>query len=214
MSPRMTVAAVLIAGMTAGFVVSPVFIVATLVVAVFLVNGFQHPDGPAPVTTEWAAFSPNVGRRLAASLTSLSDDAARRSLLEIGVRARSLMGSTANALDDSHEQATREHVEHLVVACCDSAIELSQIEEALAADVTAAATAKFDGPTRDRLIAARSLLDTRLMNAADVLKQLYAADLTRTSTASERVAELTSELTEDAAVRRAALAELSDLLGR
>jgi len=212
MSPRMAIAAVLIAGMTAGVVVSPVFFVATIVVTILLVNGFRAQNDPAITASDWAAFSPNVGRRLAASLAALPDGDAHRSLLEIGVRARSVLGSSPSTLDESYEQATREHVERLVEACSDSALELSQLEEALAGDNVTVGGSKFDGATRDRLVAARTLLHTRLANAGETLKQLYAVGLTTSSAASERVAELTSELRQDASARRAALAELSQVL--
>jgi hypothetical protein len=62
------------------------------------------------------------------------------------------------------------------------------------------------------LLSARALLQTRLTNASGALRQLYVTGLTNESTASERVAELTSELHADANARRAALAELSQLL--
>jgi len=212
MSPRMTLAAVVIAGMTAGVVVSPVFLVATLVVAVLLANGFTNDNASALVANEWTAFSPSVGQRLADSLATLPGGEARRLLLEIGVRGRSLIGSSSSVLDAAHERATREHVERLVEACCGTALELSQLDDALAVDRADVGSVKPDATTRDRIVSARVLLHTRLTNASDALRQLYAAGLTSSSAASERVAELTNELTADANARRAALAELSKLL--
>jgi len=101
--------------------------------------------------------------------------------------------------------ATR--LERLVEASCESSIELARLDEALAAGVATA-----DVQARDRLLSARALLQTRLTNASGALRQLYVTGLTNESTASERVAELTSELHADANARRAALAELSQLL--
>ena len=207
MSPRTTIAAVLIAGVTAGFTVSPVILLATILVVVLLANGFRRQDSESLAASDWAAFSPVVARQLSGSLEELSEGVARRALLEIAVSARSLLVSASNLLDAAHERATREHVERLVEASCTSAIELARLDDTLAVDGT-----PLDAPTRDRVASARKLLQTRLTNASSALRQLYVAGLTNTSDASERVAELTGELTADAAARRAALAELSKLL--
>ena len=158
-------------------------------------------------TSDWAAFSPDVARQLSDSLEALTEGVARRALLEIAVSARALLASASNLLDASHERATRDHVERLVEASCASAIELARID-----DTFAAAGSSLDAPTRDRVASARKLLQSRLTNASNALRQLYVTGLTNTSAASERVAELTGELTADAAARRAALAELSQLL--
>ena len=198
---------VVIAGMAAGFTVSPVILIATIVVVVLLANGFGRQDDAALPATDWAAFSPPVARQLADSLDALPEGVARRALLEIAVSARTLLLSAGNLLDAAHERATRDHVERLVEASCDSAIELARLDEALLGGV-----ATVDRATRDRLLAARELLQTRLANAASSLRQLYVTGLTNGSAASERVAELTSELNADANARRAALAELSQLL--
>lgn len=197
----------LIAGLTAGFTVSPVILLATILVVVLLANGFRRQDDSPLASSDWAAFSPNVARQLSDSLEALTEGVARRALLEIAVSARSLLGSASNLLDASHERATRDHVERLVEASCASAIELARIDDTLAAAGT-----PLDAPTRDRVASARKLLQSRLTNASNALRQLYVAGLTNTSAASERVAELTGELTADAAARRGALAELSQLL--
>jgi len=207
MSPKTTIAAVVIAGMAAGFTVSPVILVATIVVVVLLANGFGRQNDAALPANDWAAFSPNVARRLADSIEALPEGVARRALLEIAVSARGLLLSAGTLLDAPHERATRDHVERLVEASCESSIELARLDEALAAGVATA-----DVQARDRLLSARALLQTRLTNASGALRQLYVTGLTNESTASERVAELTSELHADANARRAALAELSQLL--
>jgi hypothetical protein len=206
-SPRTTIAAVLIAGLTAGFTVSPIILVATLLMVVFLANGLFRQNDASLATTDWAAFAPDVARQLAATLEALPEGVARRALLETAVSARSLLASASNLLDATHERATRDHVERLVEASCASALELAQIDDALRTD-----SVKVDMQTREHLVSARERLQTRLANASSALRQLYVTGLTNASGASDRVAELTSELTADASARRAALTELSRLL--
>jgi hypothetical protein len=99
MSPKTTIAAVVIAGMAAGFTVSPVILVATIIVVVLLANGFGRQNDASLPANDWAAFSPNVARRLADSIDELPEGVARRALLEIAVSARALLLSAGNLLD-------------------------------------------------------------------------------------------------------------------
>jgi hypothetical protein len=130
MSPRITIAAVLIAGMTAGFTVSPVILIATLIVVVLLANGLYRADDPSLTTGDWTAFSPTIARQLDACLALMTEGVARRALFEVGVSARSLLASASTLLDRPHERATRDNVERLVEASCASAIEQHSNHEA------------------------------------------------------------------------------------
>jgi hypothetical protein len=206
-SPRMTLAAVLIAGSTAGFVVSPVAFATTIVVAALLAKGFRSSAQLAPGADQWSGFSDALRDRIGQTLQDLPEGETRRALLEIATCARSLLTSTTNAFDASHERATCQRVEQLVEVCCATALELARLDEALAAE-----RVTFQAGPLDRLRASRQLLASRLSAASDALRRLYAADISQGSSASERVAELTRELTEDAVARTAALTELSELL--
>jgi hypothetical protein len=210
MSPRMTIAAASIAGITAGFVLSPVFWVATLIVVVLLSNGFRSQNDSGPATaSEWSKFSDELRDQVDRALNATSGDA-HRGLLDVAVCARSLLATTASNFDASHDRTTRATVERLVEACCGIALELSRVDETLAAGTSDHAAGSA---SRDRLTDARTLLANRLKDAGDAMRQLYATGLSAGTDASRRVAELTSELTDDAAARAAAISELSNLLG-
>ena len=103
-----------------------------IVVVVLLANGFGRQNDAVLPASDWAAFSPSVARQLADSLDALPEGVARRALLEIAVSARTLLLSAGNLLDSDHERTTRDHVERLVEASCDSAIELARLDDALA----------------------------------------------------------------------------------
>ena len=206
MSAKTTIAAVLIAGAAAGFTVSPVILVATLILVVLLANGLYRADDPSLTTGDWTAFSANVAQQIDSCLSLMTEGTARRALLDVAVSARPLLESASSLLDRARERATRDRVERLVEVSCVTAVELDRIDEALLGDF------KIEDAARDRLAATRRVLLLRLTNAAASLKELYVAGLTNTSAASERVAELTSELNADASARRAALAELAQLL--
>ena len=65
MSPKTTIAAVVIAGMAAGFTVSPVILVATIIVVVLLANGFgRQNDASLPAMWMRFAFSSIVTKNL------------------------------------------------------------------------------------------------------------------------------------------------------
>ena len=206
-SPRMTLAAVLIAGITAGFVVSPVAFATTIVVAGLLARGFHSSSHALHREETWPGFSDDARNRVTQTLRDVPEGEAQRALLEITVCARSLLAAKTGAFDPSDERATRHRVEQLLDACCSTALELGRLDEAIAGT-----QGKIEGDSLERLVAARALLAARLSAASHALRELYAADLTHGGSASERVAELTRELTEDAVARGAALRELSELL--
>jgi len=205
-SPRLTIAAVLIAGITAGVAVSPVFFASTFVVVALIAAGLRGQSVGPPATSEWSAFSGDLRVLVEDALHQATGDA-HHALLDIAVCARSMLGSVSSTLDASHERTTRTNVQRLVEACCRTAVELPRIDEALVG-----AGAPQDAGSRERLTEARGLLAKRLKDAGDALRELYGAGFSGGTPASQRVAELTSELTDDAASRRAAIAELSALL--
>jgi hypothetical protein len=138
----------------------------------------------------------------------LPESDARRLLSNALAQARPLLAPHEGALDDRQENATRDNVLSLIDACCHTALELARLDAASGArDASAASDAK------NQTAAARELLAGRLSSAATALASLYAAGVMHGSPASDRVAQLAEEINADASARRAAAAEISDLLG-
>jgi hypothetical protein len=207
----LTVLAVLIAGMWAAFTVSGVFFFATVVVAAVVMRGASAAAADAPRAAEKSDFidlPDGVRRVVDDALRALPDGDARRQLLAVIVQARPILAARSTTFDAATESASRTNVESLVAACCGTALDLSRLD--------AVVSSKGGGPrdqTRDaRLASARDMLAKRMSDATSALAALYTAGIEHGTPASNRVAELASEIAEDAKARGAAATELAQLL--
>jgi len=141
------------------------------------------------------------------AVAALCEDDAQRMLMAVVQPARAWFGARESAFDPRQDTDMRRHVADLVADSCAIALELGRLEGAAPADVLHA-----DSALVARYHAARTLLTKRLGDAASALSQLYASGVERGTPASDRVAELVSEIQEEAAARTAAKAELEALL--
>jgi hypothetical protein len=94
-------------------------------------------------------------------------------------------------------------VSGLVDACCSAAGDLARLDSF--ADTQTA-------ELMSRAAKARELFRDRLTNASSALAELYTADVERGTPSTDRVAELTAEISADASARSEAAAEIKQLL--
>jgi hypothetical protein len=146
------------------------------------------------------------------ALAQLYDGDAERLLLEIVHQARPLYDTHESAFDARHNALTGENTSHLVVECCDVALQLAQVDELRSADILSARDAVQRAETRAKYDATRDMLARQLSDAASALAALYVSGVEHGTPASDRVAELVTEIKRDAAARSAAGAEMGTLL--
>jgi hypothetical protein len=200
-------AAVMLVGTFAAMTVSPLFWLATLIVAVMIARAARGATQSSATSLEFREFSPALRETVDRAIAQLPDGDARRLLFDALVQARPLLAPHAAALDERRESETRENVCSLVEACCTTALELARLDLASAARDPAAAPRDAN-----HIASARGLLAGRLSHAATALGSLYVAGLEHGSPASDRVAELVDEINADANARRAAASEMGALL--
>jgi hypothetical protein len=126
----------------------------------------------------------------------------RQLLANVVRQARPLFAARESAFDKDMERETRENVIDLVSASCATALDLWRLDGA------APKSAVADADLSKRYQRAREELVMRLNSAAESLSELYASDVEYGTPASDRVAELASELHADARARSAAKSEL------
>ena len=195
--------AVVVAGVAAAFVASPLLWLATPVMATMIYVASREASGPSVVVNVSApVFPPALQETITTAMVQVPYGEAQRLLTDVVRHARPLFAAAASAFDDEHEQETRARVAELVSAACDIALELSRLEQVPPGKELA-----------QRYEAARQLLVKRLGDASTALGELYAAGVEQGTPASERVAELATELGADAKARRDAKTEMNQLLG-
>jgi hypothetical protein len=96
-----------------------------------------------------------------------------------------------------------------VDACCTTAGDLARLDQ-FAGD--AKADSALNAELTARVTKARELFRERLTNATSALAELYTANVERGTPSTDRVAELTAEISADAAARAAATSEMEKLL--
>lgn len=145
--------------------------------------------------------------RVRSAFAQLPDGDARRLLLGVVNQARLVFGRDESRFDAAEERQLGEHVSGLVDACCATATDLARLDQF-------AATAT-DGRAElmSRAAKARGLFRDRLTNAASALAELYTSNVERGTPSTDRVAELTAEISADASARSEAAAEMKTLLG-
>src|SRR5262249_43098986 len=127
-------------------------------------------------------------------------------------QARPLFGTTMSAFDASKDNESRAHAAELVIASCDTALELARLDALLAAEARVNAKPASEQALESRYSAVRARFAKRLTDAAAALGELYAAGIEHGTPSSDRVQELVSDLRSDAASRAAAKVEVDELL--
>ena len=148
------------------------------------------------------------------AMAQLQSGEARRLLGDVVRQARPLFGMTSSNFDAAKDEEVRTEAADLVLACCDTALELGRIDTMLESGTRAKGgdLRTRDAALFDRCSAARTLFSTRLTDAASALGALYASGIERGTPASDRIAELVTDLNADAIARTAAKRELDQLL--
>jgi hypothetical protein len=212
---RVMIYAVIAAGLAAGARSSPAFWFTTAGMVWLLVRASRRTF-PAVVTAPeqhaepFTLFPPRVAVALHGAVAQLPAGDARKLLGAVIRQARPLFGMTSSNFDPSKDDESRRHAADLVVASCDTALELARLDSLIGSGQRAAATAATDLDAR--YVSARATFAKRLSDAANALGELYASGIEHGTPASDRVAELAAELKSDAASRNAAQAEMESLL--
>jgi len=208
--------AMLSTGITAGFVAHSELLVGTPIMAalVFVASKQAMQQRDRRDLPPTADFPPEIRAAIERAMDRLPAGDGRRLLADVVREARPLFVSTASAFDVSKDDEARAQAAELITASCDTALELSQIDDVL--DVHTAPDGDEvpgDMSLLNRLSSARDLFANRLRAASLALSGAYAAGVENGTPASDRVAELVAELKAEAGARTAAKRELNDLLG-
>jgi hypothetical protein len=211
-----TIIAVVLTGAAAGALVSPVFYVTTVLLALLFVRAEIRPN-VRDDQIELGNLPPALQSSAVAALRELPEGEARMQLLGLIADARPLYATPSTTFDEREERETRKDVDDLIDACCESALELSTIDAVVSATPAraprvAGAASTPSGEVNARLASARELVLRRLSDARTAVRTLYAADVEQGTSASERVASLAAEIKSDAAARRAAKTDVDALL--
>lgn len=205
------VLAVVIAGMAASVTVSRVFFVTTVLMMAILTRAAraEAAERSPAAKSDFLDLPEDLRRVVDDALAVIPDGDARRLLLGVIVQARPILASRSTTFDAAAESASRTNVESLVAACCGTAMDLARLDAASSAKPATARDPSLDA----RFAAAREMLVKRMGDAAAALTALYAAGLEHGTPASNRVAELATEVSSDAKVRGTAATEIAQLLG-
>lgn len=211
---RAMIAAVVVTGVIAAVQVGGFFWLATPIVAIGLLRASRRAAPPAfePIENDPNQLPMRVEVAVHDAVAKLPSGDARRLLGDVVRQARPLFGTTRSHFDANHEDQARREAADLVLAACDTALELSRLDALLASDERARRSTR-DRELLGRLTSARALFASRLSAAAHALGAMYASGIEHGTPASDLVAELTAELSADAAARTQARAELDELLG-
>jgi hypothetical protein len=204
------IGSVIVAGIAAAAAGTPFLWLGTPIVAGLLLLMSQRESLASTLSVDAgvAELPPKLHRAVAETLARLPEGDAARMLNAVVRPARALLSARESSFDAREEDATREYVAELVAGACDIALDLARIEEV-------APTAISGGTDlAQRYQSARALLEQRLGDAAAALSALFAAGVEHGTPASDRVAQLVTELREEAKVRGEAKAELDALLAK
>jgi len=204
--------AVIIAGMVATVMVSQVFFVTTVLVLAILTRAARAEaaeHSPPQGSSDLLDLPADLRTVIDGALAALPEGDARRLLLGVVVQARPILASRSTTFDPAAEATSRTNVESLVAACCGTAVDLSRLDAASSAKLATPRDPALDA----RFAAARDMLVKRMQDATAALSALYASGLEHGTPASNRVAELASEIVADAKARGAASTEIAQLLG-
>lgn len=208
--------AMLSTGVTAGFVSHSELLIATPIMAalVFVASKQAMQQRDRRDVPPTADFPPEIAAAIERAMDRLPAGDGRRLLADVVREARPLFVSRASAFDASKDAEARAQAAELITASCDTALELSQLDDML--DIHTAPDGEdlpADMTLLNRLSTARDMFANRLRAASLALSSAYAAGMENGTPASDRVAELVAELKADASARSAAKRELNDLFG-
>jgi hypothetical protein len=208
------ICAILGAGAAAAIRVAPVLWLTAVVVAVLTFRASTRASAQTAVEPlPLSEFPPTIDEAVQDAVARLPGGDARHLLASVVREARPLFGRTATPFDASSDNDARREAGELVLASCDTALELARLDALLEARTAPGGSPmRGDESLLNRLSAARDLFATRLADAAVALTTLYAAGVEQGTPASDRVAELVVELRADAGARVAAKRELDELL--
>jgi hypothetical protein len=202
-------------GFLAGRSIDALLYVTTAVMAFMVLRSARRAARSTPIFVaepeQYLELPNELRRTVVSTMSKLPDGDARHLLSAVLDQAVLLFVSKDAAFDAAEEQGTHRHVAELVTAACTTATELAHLEQGTPARSTAAVGSASADLVR-RLDAGQRLFASRLAEAADALRALYAAGVEHGTPASDRVAELATQLRSDAAARSAALGEMRDLL--
>jgi hypothetical protein len=209
-SVSVLLAAIVVTGITAAYRVSSAMWIATPLMAWVIFRAAAR-DGQLPGASdvEVRELPGALRERVRSAFAELPAGDARRLLLGVVSQARLVFSRDESRFDASEERRLREHVSGLVEACCTTAFDLSRLDQFTPPASDGAATR---GDLVARASKARELFRDRLTNAAAALAELYTSNLERGTPSTDRVAELTAEISSDASARAAATAEMAKLL--
>ena len=205
------VSAIVVVGIAAAERVSPALWLATPMVAAVILRAARRENSLVPADGVDTADLPAVLRhRIDSVLFQLGEGDARQLLVPVIAQGRLLLARHESRFDSSEEQRVREHVTALIDACCTTASDLARVEQF--ADAAGSASAAPNPGLIEKASKIRELFRARLTSAAEALATLYASGLEQGTPSTDRIAELTSQITTDASARSAATTELRDLL--
>jgi hypothetical protein len=209
-STAVLLGAIVMTGVATAFRVSPLLWFVTPVVAWVILRAAQRDlELPRTLGADIRELPSALRERVNSAFTQLPAGDARRLLLGVVNQARLLFGRDESRFDASEEARLRDHVSGLVDACCTTAADLSRLDQFTA-------QSSQNGVSTDlaaRAGKARELFRERLTNAAAALAELYTSNVERGTPSTDRVADLTAEISADASARSAATSEMSKLLG-
>ena len=208
--------AMLSTGITAGFVVHSELLLFTPIMAglVFIASKQAMHDVGRGDVPPMADLPPEVAAAVERAMERLPAGDGRRLLADVIREARPLFVAQSSAFDASKDAEARVQASELLIASCDTALELSQLDDML--EIHTAPDGDdlpSDMSLLTRLSSARDLFANRLRAASFALSNVYAAGIENGTPASDRIAELVADLKADAGARTAAKRELNDLLG-
>lgn len=209
-SAALMVCAIVVAGTVAGARVSPAMWLLTILVAAAMLHGAaKDADAAVAAGVDIRELPPALRERVRSTFAQLPEGDARRLLLSVVNQARLVFLRDDSRFDAGEERQLTEHVAGLVEACCHTADDLARLDQFTG---TANADGSLNPDLAGRATKARELFRDRLTNAASALAELYTANVEHGTPSTDRVAELTAEISSDAAARSAATSEMEKLL--
>jgi hypothetical protein len=214
LADRVMIYAIWGAGVAAAMTVSNVFWFVTPFVAFGVASaGRRAIQATLPTEPDASELPWRVEVAIQDAVAKLPSGDARRLLGDVVRQARPLFGAGSSHFDESKDNEARAQAATLVIAACDTALELSRLDTLIeSGDRAAKKGPRADADLVERYKAARSAFATRLTDAARALGSLYASGVEHGTPASDLVAELATELSADAEARAAAVVELERTL--
>jgi hypothetical protein len=206
--------AILLTGFAAAYRTAPVLWLATPIVAwIVLRAGVREARATSATipSLDIREFPAPLRDRVRGTFAQLPEGDGRRLLLAVVNQARLVFARGDSRFDPSEDARLRDHVAGLVDACCATAADLARLDQF---ELQLPAGDQESGADlAARAAKGRDLFRARLTSAAAAVAELYAANIEQGTPSTDRVAELTAAISEDAKARSAATDEMRRLLG-